>query len=178
MQPLSSVNNGSDNSKQFSFTLILLSHCSVFVYFSDVFTFFLCLFIFSIREYSCNMSQVYLRVQKKTIVLLSFIVFSPSETMFFFISHKKKLEIFRGLCLGPTGGLTAPPPPPDTQLMFYMPLAHSFFALQETNVPIFFLYYTVICLIEISIFVSIYATINCAINANINCACYNKLRHS
>ena len=69
-------------------------------------------------------------------------------------------------------------PPPDPQLMFYMPLAHSFFALQKTNVPIFFLYYTVICLIEISIFVSIYVTINCAINANINCACYNKLWHS
>ena len=111
MRPLSSVNNGSDNSKQFSFTLKFLSHCSIFVYFSDVFTFFLCLFIFSIREYSCNVSQTYLRVQKKTIVVLSFIVFSPSETMFFFVSHKKNSKIF-GFALDPLGGLTAPPRPP------------------------------------------------------------------
>ena len=146
MQPLSSVNNGSDNSKQFSFTLKFLSHCSIFIYFYDVFNFFVCLFTFSIREYSCNMSEMYLRVQKKTIVVLSFIVFSPSETMFFFVSHKKTQKCFGGsppkpppgLCPGPTGGWQCPP---DPQLMFYVPLAHSFFALQKTDTPIFFLYY-------------------------------------
>ena len=120
MWPLSSVNNGSDNSKQFSFTLKFLSHCSIFVYFSDVFTFFLCLFILSIIEYSCNVSQTYLRVQKKTIVVLSCIVFSPLETMFFFVSHKK-LKIFWGICplnphqgfaLDPLGGSLSPPRPP------------------------------------------------------------------
>ena len=149
MWPLSSVNNGSDNSKQFSFTLQFLSHCSIFVYFSDVFTFFLCLFILSIREYSCNVSQTYLRVQKKTIVVLSFIVFSPLETMFFFVSHKK-LKIFGGFApWTPTRALPLThwgahwAPPPDPQLMFYMPSAHSFFALQKTDAPIFFLYYPI-----------------------------------
>ena len=128
MRPLSSVNNGSDNSKQFSFTLKFLSHCSIFVYFSDVFTFFLCLFIFSIREYSCNVSQTYLRVQKKKIVVLSFIVFSPLELMFFFVSHKKTWKFWGvlppeplpGLCPGPTGGLTAPPRPPAVLCAFGM----------------------------------------------------------
>ena len=120
MQPLPSANNGSDNSKQFSFTLKFLSHCSIFIYFYDVFNFFVCLFIFSIREYSCNVSEMYLRVQKKTIVVLSFIVFSPSETMFFFVSHKKTQKCFGGsppkpppgLCPGPTGGWQCPPDPP------------------------------------------------------------------
>ena len=61
--------------------------------------------------------------RKKTIVVLSFIVFSPSEMMFFFVSHKKTRK------------------PPDPQLMLYVPLARSFFALQKTDAPIFFLYY-------------------------------------
>ena len=118
MQPLSSVNYGSNNSKQFSFTLKFLSHCSIFVYFSDVFTFFLCLFIFSIREFSCNVSQTYLRVQKKTIVVLSFIVFSPSETMFFFVSHKKTQKVSGALPWTHWGAHSVPRPPADVLDVF------------------------------------------------------------
>ena len=89
MQPLPSVNNGSDNSKQFSFTLKFLSHCSVFVYFPDVFTFFLCLFIFSIREYSCNVSQTYLRVQKKNdCCIIFYCIFTLGNAVFLRFSQK------------------------------------------------------------------------------------------
>ena len=89
MRPLSSVNNGSDNSKQFSFTLKFLSHCSIFVYFSDVFTFFLCLFIFSIREYSCNVSQTYLRVQKKNdCCIIFYCIFTLGNDVFLRFSQK------------------------------------------------------------------------------------------
>ena len=147
MRPLSSVNNGSDNSKQFSFTLKFLSHCSIFVYFSDVFTFFLCLFIFSIREYSCNVSQTYLRVQKKKRLLYYLLLYFHPWKRCFSLFLTKKLENFWGLCpLSPYQGFALDPlegsqHPPDPQLMFYVPLARSFFALQKTDVPIFFLYY-------------------------------------
>ena len=89
MRPLSSVNNGSDDSKQFSFTLKFLNHCSIFVYFSDVFTFFLCLFIFSIREYSCNVSQTYLRVQKKkNCCIIFYCIFTLGIDVFLRFSQK------------------------------------------------------------------------------------------
>ena len=132
MRPLSSVNNGSDNSKQFSFTLKFLSHCSIFVYFSDVFTFFLCLFIFSIREYSCNVSQTYLRVQKKNdCCIIFYCIFTLGNDVFLRFSQKK-LENFRGLRpLNPHQGFALDP---DPQLMFYLPS-------QKTDAPIFFLYY-------------------------------------
>ena len=104
MRPLSSVNNGSDNSKQFSFTLQFLSHCSVFVYFSDVFTFFLCLFIFSIREYSCNVSQTYLRVQKKNnCCIIFYCIFTLGNNVFLRFSQKNS-KIFGGFALGPLEG--------------------------------------------------------------------------
>ena len=89
MQPLSSVNNRSDNSKQFSFTLKFLSHYSIFVYFSDAFTFFLCLFIFSIREYSCNVSQTYLRVQRKNdCCIIFYCIFTLGNDVFLRFSQK------------------------------------------------------------------------------------------
>ena len=138
MRPLSSVNNGSDNSKQFSFTLKFLSHCSIFVYFSDVFTFFLCLFIFSIREYSCNVSQTYLRVQKKNnCCIIFYCIFTLGNDVFLHFSQKNS-KIFGGFALDPLGDSQHPP---DHQLMFYVPSARSFFASQNANAPIFFLYY-------------------------------------
>ena len=149
MWPLSSVNNGSDNSIQFSFTLKFLSHCSIFVYFSDVFTFFLCLFIFSIREYSCNVSQTYLRVQKKKKLLYYLLLYFHPWNWCFSSFLTKKLENFGGFCpLNPYQGFALDPlggsqHPPDPQL-FYVPSACSFFALQKTDAPIFFLYYPLI----------------------------------
>ena len=80
MRPLPSANNGSDNSKQFSFTLKFWSHCSIFVYFSNVFTFFLCLFIFSIREYTCNVSQTYLR--KNDCCIIFYCIFTLGNDVF------------------------------------------------------------------------------------------------
>ena len=121
MRPLSSVNNGSDDSKQFSFTLKFLNHCSIFVYFSDVFTFFLCLFIFSIREYSCNVSQTYLRVQKKNnCCIIFYCIFTFGNDVFLC-----PLNPHQGFALDPLGGSQHPP---DPQL-FYVPSACSFFAL-------------------------------------------------
>ena len=127
MWPLSSVNNGSDNSKQFSSTLFL-SHCSIFVYFSDVFTFFLCLFIFSIREYSCNVSQTYLRVQKKNdCCIVFYCIFTLGNDVFLCFSQKN-LKILGGFTpWTPTRALpwthwgshsTPPRPPADVLCAF------------------------------------------------------------
>ena len=67
MRPLSSVNNGSDNSKQF----------------------ILCLFIFSIREYSCNVSQTYLRVQKRNdCCIIFYCIFTHGNDVFLRFSQK------------------------------------------------------------------------------------------
>ena len=109
IRPLSSVNNSSDNSKQFSFTLKFLSHCSLFIYFSDVFTFFLCLFIFSIREYSCNVSQTYLK--KKTIAVLPLLYFHPRKQCFSLFLTKNS-KILGGFALDPLGGSQHLPRPP------------------------------------------------------------------
>ena len=151
MRPLSSVNNGSDSSKQFSFTLKSLSHCSIFVYFSDVFTFFLCLFIFSIREYSCNVSQTYLRVQKKNDCCIIFYCIFTLGNVFLRFSQKNS-KLFGGFTpWTPTRALPwthwgggGSQCPPDPKLMFYVPSARSFFASQKTDAPIFFLYYPLI----------------------------------
>ena len=56
------------------------------------------------------MSQTYLRVQKKNnCCIIFYCIFTLGNDVFLHFSQKK-LEIFRGLCPGPTGGLTAPPP--------------------------------------------------------------------
>ena len=146
MRPLSSVNNGSDNSKQFSFTLKFLSHCSIFVYFSDVFTFFLCLFIFSIREYSCNVSQTYLRVQKKNdCCIIFYCIFTLGNDVFLRFSQKNSKfsgalppEHPPGLCPGPTGGLTVPPRPPADVLCAFSTFL---FCFSKNRCALIFLYY-------------------------------------
>ena len=75
--------------------------------------------------------------RKKRLLYYLLLYFHPQKRCFsLFLT--KKLKKFQGLCPGPTGGLTACP---DPQLMFYMSSARSFFALQKTDVPIFFLYY-------------------------------------
>ena len=99
MRSLSSVNNGFGNSKQF----------------------ILCLFIFSIREYSCKVSQMYLRLQKRNdCCIIFYYIFTLGNDVFLRFSPKKfenfgglrPLNPHQGFTLDPLGGLIAPPRPP------------------------------------------------------------------
>ena len=116
-----------------------------------MYSLFFLLFIFSIREYSCNVSQTYLKFQKKKRLLYYLLLYFHPRKQYFSSFLTKKLENFWGLCpLNPTQGFALDPlggsqHPPDPQLMFYVPSARSFFALQKTDAPIFFLYYPLIC---------------------------------
>ena len=87
--------------------------------------------------------------RKKRLLYYLLLYFHPWKRCFsLFLTKNSKFlgdlppEPLPGLCPWPTGGLTEPPP--DPQLMFYMPSAHSFFALQKTDAPIFFLYYPLV----------------------------------
>ena len=76
--------------------------------------------------------------RKKTIVVLSFIVIFTLGNDVFLRFSQKNSKIFGGFALDPLGDSQHPP---DHQLMFYVPSARSFFASQNANAPIFFLYY-------------------------------------
>ena len=105
-----------ENSNQFSFILKFSSHC-LLTYIHLLLRWTFSLFTFSIREYSCNVHQTYLKVQIKTIVVLSFIVFLPLETMVLLVSDKKTQKsiyhlwnLHQGFVLHPLGAtaLSAP----------------------------------------------------------------------